>query len=759
MPPSNLGDMAAGSSAGKTFITTQPGLVALCYEWVPDAAASNLSVGVDGAEIQHHFASAEGVTSHVYTRYVFLAAGTHTFSLGETGATGWVEGVSAGLVSPPADTLSATIDSASPASSLASQSVSFAGHGTDSLGHTIAAYVWKSSLDGTISTSPSFATTALSVGTHTISLKVQCSAGTWSPEATTTVTVAAPPDVTTATITAVSPNPAMQGASVSFSGSGTDSRGHTITAYQWRSSIDGVLSTSASFAATALSVGTHTIYFKVQCASGTWSPEVSTTLVVNPLPPDVTTATITAATTGAVTSGTSVSFSGTGTDSRGHAITAYQWRSSLDGVLSSAASFSTTALSVGTHTIFFKVCCSAGVWSPEKQVTLVVTPAPVIPGDTVTATIDAAGPTPVTAGASVTFTGHATDSLGHTCTAYQWKSSIDGILSTAASFSTTTLTPGTHTISFKAQCSSGTWSPEVTTTIVVNGVDSVTAAIDLSGPSPTTVGLPLSFVGHATDSLGHTITAYQWTSSIDGVLSSAKSFSTSALSVGTHTITFKAKCASGVWSPETQVTVVVKPLVVGLQATVLALTGPNTCAYGHGALAVELKTAAGLWVPGQTLALQSSTDGLVWSPLANVTSAVGSVGVPLSMTRATRYRLIFTGDSQYAPSVSGELLITPAASVGTPSAPKAVRKNHTFTVTGSLGPAHPIGSRCVKVYLYRFEKGSWHAKSSLWATATTSGYKASVKLTQTGKWRMRVYHAADADNGATWSGYRNVTIR
>jgi len=58
-------------------------------------------------------------------------------------------------------------------------------------------------------------------------------------------------------------------------GHGTDSDGGDIFAYSWRSDIDGVLSSSASFSTSALSTGQHTIYFKVQDDMGSWSTETS----------------------------------------------------------------------------------------------------------------------------------------------------------------------------------------------------------------------------------------------------------------------------------------------------------------------------------------------------------------------------------------------------------------------------------------------------------------------------------------------------
>jgi len=92
--------------------------------------------------------------------------------------------------------------------------------------------------------------------------------------------------------------------------------------------------------------------------------------------------------------------------------------------------------------------------------------------------------------------------------------------------------------------------------------DSVSAAINSVAPSSSTTGQPVAFVGHGADAR-YAITAYQWRSSIDGVLSTAPSFSTAGLSPGIHTIYFRVKSALGKWSPE-----VSTPFVVGNAGTV-----------------------------------------------------------------------------------------------------------------------------------------------------------------------------------------------
>ena len=82
-----------------------------------------------------------------------------------------------------------------------------------------------------------------------------------------------------AEILSINPGSVSYGNLVTLTGRGTDSDG-TITAYNWRSSIDGNLSTSASFSTPALSEGLHTIYFKVKDDKGIWSTEVTRTVTI-----------------------------------------------------------------------------------------------------------------------------------------------------------------------------------------------------------------------------------------------------------------------------------------------------------------------------------------------------------------------------------------------------------------------------------------------------------------------------------------------
>jgi PKD repeat protein len=84
----------------------------------------------------------------------------------------------------------------------------------------------------------------------------------------------------TSYIDSITPNPANIGEEVSFEGHGEDTDG-TIEIYYWESSINGPLSTASSFSITALTPGSHFIYFRVQDDDGTWSSFATETLIVN----------------------------------------------------------------------------------------------------------------------------------------------------------------------------------------------------------------------------------------------------------------------------------------------------------------------------------------------------------------------------------------------------------------------------------------------------------------------------------------------
>ncbi|MEZ5336262.1 MAG: right-handed parallel beta-helix repeat-containing protein [Methanolobus sp.] len=276
----------------------------------------------------------------------------------------------------------ATIDSISPNPATVGEKVTFAGSGSDNDG-TIASYLWEE--DGEVlSTSSSFSTSDLSVGTHTISFSVEDNYGESSEIVTGKVTIEAANAAPTATITSINPETATVGEDVTFTGSGSDSDG-TISSYLWEDN-GAFLSDEAVFTTSGLSVGTHTISFSVVDNDGESSEVVSDTVTITEVPNVAPTATIDSIIPNPATVGEEVTFTGSGIDGDG-TISSYLW--SEDGaVLSTSSSFSTSVLSVGTHTIEFSVVDDDGETSEAVTDTVTITEIPnVAPTATIESTV------------------------------------------------------------------------------------------------------------------------------------------------------------------------------------------------------------------------------------------------------------------------------------------------------------------------------------------------------------------------------------
>ncbi|MGB7533163.1 MAG: PQQ-binding-like beta-propeller repeat protein [Halobacteriota archaeon] len=135
--------------------------------------------------------------------------------------------------------------------------------------------IWEYTTEGPVTSSPAIANGKVFIGDW--AGNIYCF-GTPEPE---------PP---TASIISISPTTALQGEDIiQFNGSGTDNDGE-VKKYQWKSNIDGVISTSKSFSmpASELSLGTHTIFFKVKDDDGLWSiQDVGYVTVKSPNSPPV----------------------------------------------------------------------------------------------------------------------------------------------------------------------------------------------------------------------------------------------------------------------------------------------------------------------------------------------------------------------------------------------------------------------------------------------------------------------------------------
>ncbi|MCP4980954.1 MAG: PQQ-binding-like beta-propeller repeat protein, partial [Gammaproteobacteria bacterium] len=422
--------------------------------------------------------------------------------------------------------------------------ITFTGTATDAEdGDLTSSLSWSSSLDGAIGTGATFASTTLSVGSHTITATVTDSGGL-SPTVVPSITVnvngsvnAAP---TASIIAPVDGSNFVDGDSITFTGTATDAEdGDLTSSLSWSSSLDGVIGSGASFTVTTLSTGVHTITSTITDSGGLGPvspPSVSVTVAAANTPP---TAGITSPLNGSShAAGTSITFSGTAVDTEdGNISASLIWSSSIDGVIGSGGGFN-AVLSVGAHLITATVTDSSGlspVTPPSITVTMNANAAP-------TASITApANGSSYTEGDSITFSGTASDAEdGDLSASLSWSSSLDGVIGTGASLNLTTLSVGSHTVTATVTDSGGlspTPVPSITVTVQGNAAPTASITAPASGSSYTE-GDSITFSGTASDAEDGDLSAgLSWSSSIDGVIGTGASLNLTTLSVGSHTIT------------------------------------------------------------------------------------------------------------------------------------------------------------------------------------------------------------------------------
>ncbi|MFO7587853.1 MAG: PKD domain-containing protein [Gemmatimonadota bacterium] len=211
---------------------------------------------------------------------------------------------------------------------------------------------WSSSLDGPLGTGVSLQTSALSAGSHQVTLTATDAGGAaGTAQVSIQVVTNQPPAVT---IAAPSDGAEfVEGTPVSLSGSATDPESGPVPGSRlaWSSSRDGTLGAGAQLSTPALSVGAHVITLAATDDRGLeGSATIGLTILANQAP----TASISEPADGAeFLQGVEVTFTGAGTDPEEGALAgpSLAWSSSRDGALGTGGSVATSALSVGDHVV------------------------------------------------------------------------------------------------------------------------------------------------------------------------------------------------------------------------------------------------------------------------------------------------------------------------------------------------------------------------------------------------------------------------
>jgi PKD repeat protein len=212
------------------------------------------------------------------------------------------------------------------------------------------------------------------VGTYTGRLRVRDTHGAESgtAEVVVTITSASANQAPTARLSA-NPVSVNVGSEVLFDGTSSSDTDGTVAQYLY-SFGDGTTegwTTSSQVTHAFTAAGVYTASLQVKDDKGKTSTNKAEVQVEVEQPNEPPVAEIVSVLPNPAMQGDPVTFTGVGTDPDG-VVTQYVWDSNLLPMLSDQATFTTSTLEVGIHTITFKVRDDDGVWSEPDTVTLEV---------------------------------------------------------------------------------------------------------------------------------------------------------------------------------------------------------------------------------------------------------------------------------------------------------------------------------------------------------------------------------------------------
>ena len=244
------------------------------------------------------------------------------------------------------------------------------------------------------------------------------------------------------------------------------------------------------------------------------------------------------------------------------------------------------------------------------------------------------------AGDPVTFQGSATDAESGSLTgeALLWQSDLDGVLGSGGSITRSDLSTGTHQITLAAtDPAGGSGIASVSLSIVENQAPVVSIASPADG-TQVLAGTEVTLTGSANDPEEGALsgTDVGWSSSIDGQLGTGSQLATSSLSVGAHTITFRAEDARGLAA---SATIALQVIANGTPAVTI-----DQPANGSVFLDTDLISFVGSAVDDEDGAL--SGGSLAWSSSLDGAFATGEAPAALSLSAGTHLITLTATDAQ-----------------------------------------------------------------------------------------------------------------
>ena len=611
-------------------------------------------------------------------------------------------------------------------------------------------------------------TVGTSLGAHTIMVRASDAAGN-SDTSTVTINIVPPPDTTSPTVSVTSPSSdanIVTGTTSAIALAASDNVGVTSVELSIDGSQTATMTTSPytySWDTTGFNLGTHTLLAKAYDAAGNVGESSSVTFTIVPVP-DTTkpTASITAPVAGAnIAQGDSAAITANASDNVGVTQVEVFIDDTSKSVLQSAPytyTWSTsTATSLGTHTILVRASDAAGNTS-DSTVIINIVPPPDLTAPSAAITTPAANAS-IIVGTAVPIDVTATDDIGVTKVDFQVDAATKNSDTTSPysyTWDSTGASIGTHTLGVIVYDAAGnttlvpvsvnivpvpdTTKPTVSVTSPASGSSIVTgasSAITLSAADDTAVTkVELSIDGTLKTTLTTAPYAYTW--------------DTTGTSLGTHSITAKAYDAAGNTQVSTavSVTIVPPPDTTKPTITITAPTAGSNIAQGNN---VTINAAASddvgvtllaFSIDGQPRSeMQSAPYTLVWNTIG---SALGSHTITARATDAA---------GNYSDSTVTINIVTPPDTTAPTVVVTAPAANANVITTTTI-PLSATASDNVGV-----SKVEFYVDGTLKGTSTTSPYSYSWNTTgATAASHTVTAKAYDAAGNTTTTAGTPITI-
>jgi cell wall-associated NlpC family hydrolase len=323
----------------------------------------------------------------------------------------------------------------------------------------------------------------------------------------------------------------------------------------------------------------------------------------------------------------------------------------------------------------------------------------------------------------------------------------------AADTTVTVSAEGTTTVSYWSSDSSGDIEPTKAATVLIDET-----------PPETSSDATAGYVGTATVSLvasdglsGVADTQY----CIGGAQASSGRIVTVA-EPGGHTVEFASIDAAG----NKEATRSVALVVWGPTAVRLSTKSKSGMAYAASTPVTGTLSGTGGGLPGRRVILQLSANGTTFSDAkVATTTAGGRFSFSVAPTSKTYCRVRFGRQGYYLASGPTPVIsFAPQVWLTSPTAPTTMYETRYYTAYGYLKPRHTAGSYPVRIYEDRYVNGAWksygYVKARAYDNWSYTKYAVSLKLPDSGRWRLRAYAPGDKEHVSTWSTpSKSITVK